>query len=274
MYRVNIANTARTKQAKNGPLGHLFLLRFVMPLNVESRMVLARVKIEWAKRHLRSLAAEILALEHIHVVIRKDDSEVPPHPITFLHDGFPKVPVLSFDAVCLAGDIVHNLRAALDHLAQQLALIGCPTLSQKELRGIEFPIAETLAKYESDKARKVKGMRPEAIEAIDNLRPYKGGNDSLWQLHALDNIDKHRSLFTFGTDFVFTSDWFDGTYLFRTDNPHFAGVEPDVEKDIKLDIENAISNPEIGQTNALLPSLHQLVDYVENLVLSFRPLLK
>src|SRR5712692_6108746 len=140
-----------------------------------------------------------------------------------LWGDFPALPTISFDAVCLAGDIVHNLRAALDHLAQQLALLGCPTLNDKELRQIEFPIAETLCKYEADKARKVKGMRPEAIEAIDRLRPYKDGNHALWRLHELDNIDKHRTLFTFGPEFIFTSDWFDGVYHFRTDDPHFAG---------------------------------------------------
>jgi hypothetical protein len=245
-----------------------------MLLDVDSRMVLARVKVEWAKKHLQNLATEILALEHTHIVIRKDDSEAPPHPISFLHGGFPKVPVLALDAVCLAGDVVHNLRVALDHLAQQLALIGCPTLTQKELRGVEFPIAETHAKYESDKARKVKGMRSEAVLAIDTLKPYKGGNEVLWRLHELDNIDKHRTLFTLGTDFVFTADWFDGTYLFRTDSPHFGGVEPGAEDDIKVDIENAMSRPEVEQASALLPSLHRLVDYVDNLIFSFRSFLQ
>jgi len=247
-----------------------------MPLRAIDRLVLLRVKVEWAKKHLRDLATEILALEHTYVVIRKDDSEVPPHPITLIQRDvqFPRVPVLSFNAVCLAGDIVHNLRTALDHLAQQLALIGCPQLSQKELRGVEFPIAETLAKYEADKARKVRGMRPLAVKAIDALRPYKGGNDSLWRLHELDIIDKHRSLFTFGTDFVFTAGWFEGTYLSRTEVPHFAGVEPSAENAIKRDIQKAIGELRVGQSNALLPSLHQLVDFVDRLLTDFIPFLE
>jgi len=244
-----------------------------MSLRALDRLILIRVKIEWAKKHLRSLAAESLTLQHTTVVMRDENTGVPPHPIAMLWGDFPSVPVLSFDAACLAGDVVHNLRSALDHLAQQLALVGCPSLTDKELRQIEFPIAESLAKYEADKARKVKGMKPEAIKKIDGLRPYKGGNDALWRLHELDNIDKHRALFTFGPEFIFTSDWFDGVYHFKTDDPNFVGLEADVEKDIKLEIEKALSKSEIGQANALLPTLHQLVGFVDELVLEFKTLL-
>src|SRR5438132_5583994 len=35
--------------------------------------------------------------------------------------------------------------------------------------------------------------------AIDALRPYKGGNDVLWQLHELNNVDKHRLILTVGS---------------------------------------------------------------------------
>jgi hypothetical protein len=141
------------------------------------------------------------------IVVRDTKTGVAPHPFTFMFDDrFQKVPTLSFDVISLAGDVIHNLRSALDHLANQLALVGCPTLTDKELRQIEFPIAETLKKYEDDKARKVKGMRPEAVKAIDDLKLYKGGNDPLWRLHELDNIDKHRTLFTVAHDFLYTSD--------------------------------------------------------------------
>jgi hypothetical protein len=246
-----------------------------MSLNAESRLVLVRVKTKWAEKQLRRVAAEILALQHMIIVVRDTKTGVAPHPFTFMFDDrFQKVPTLSFDVISLAGDVIHNLRSALDHLANQLALVGCPTLTDKELRQIEFPIAETLKKYEDDKARKVKGMRPEAVKAIDDLKLYKGGNDPLWRLHELDNIDKHRTLFTVAHDFLYTSDWFDGAYLHKTENPHFAGLEPDVEKNIQLEIERAASDPQIVYKNALLPMLHQLVDFVDSLIVSFRPLLE
>jgi hypothetical protein len=245
-----------------------------MQLRAIDRLILIRVKVEWAKKRLRDLAAESLTLEHTTVVARDENTGVPPNPITFIWGGgFPKVPTISFDAICLAGDIVHNLRAALDHLAQQLALVGSPTLTEEELRRIEFPIAKSLSEYEAQKARKVKGMRPKAVEAIDKLRPYKGGNDALWRLRELDNTDKHRTLFTFGPEFIFTADWLTGVYHFKTDDPHFSGIESDVEKDLKLEIQKAISEPQVGQANALLPSLHELVNMVEDLVRGFEPFL-
>jgi hypothetical protein len=247
-----------------------------MPLKAIDRIILIRVKVERAKKHLRDLATEILALEHTDIIISDVDFDVLHHPIALLHaaPGPTRVPTLSFDVVSIAGDVVHNLRSALDHLAQHLAIVGSASLSDKELRQIEFPIAETPAKYEADKARKVKGMRLEAIEAIDRLKPYKGGNDALWRIHELDNIDKHRALFTVAHDFLFTSAWFPGTYLFKTDNPNFSGVESKVEHDIQAEIEEALNKPQISQGGALLPSLHQLVDFVDNLIPSFEPLLK
>lgn len=43
------------------------------------------------------------------------------------------------------------------------------------------------------------GARQETFEAIDALKPYKGGNDPLWMLYRLNNIEKHRLLITVGS---------------------------------------------------------------------------
>jgi hypothetical protein len=175
--------------------------------------------------------------------------------------------------VASAGDIVHNLRSALDHLAHQLVLVGSP--GKEPTRRIEFPIAKDFATYEKDKRAKVEGMRQDAIAAIDALKPYKGGNDDLWRIHELDNIDKHRGLFTIGRDYLFTADWMPDdtgwqTYLMRASDPHFAGLfDMEAEKDVQLEIDEAVSNPKIGQTHALLPSLHRLVHVVDSLAPDF-----
>jgi hypothetical protein len=57
-------------------------------------------------------------------------------------------------------------------------------------------------------------------------------------------------------------------------NPIFAGVEAKVEKDIRLEIEKAISEQQVTQTNAMLPTLHQLVDFVDKFVVDFKPLFR
>jgi len=245
-------------------------------LDAEDRLILIQVKIERAKKHLRDLASEILTLEHTTIIHRDPKTGVPPHPLAFIgNPDFKTVPTLSFDVVSISGDLVHNLRSALDHLAQQLVFVGSPNLTPSTIdRQIGFPIAESVTQYETIKARKVDGMRTEAKEAIDRLKPYKGGNDPLWRVHELDNIDKHRALFTIAHDFLFTSDWFPGAYLMKAEKPTFPGVEANVEQDIQVEIEKAVSKTDVPGADTLLPSLHQLVDVVENLVLGFKPFLE
>jgi hypothetical protein len=249
-------------------------------LDSADRIILVQVKVRRAEKHLRDLATEILTLEHTAILTPDPNTGVAPHPISLLHpNDFQKVPTLSFDTIAMAGDVIHNLRSALDHLAQQLVAVGMECapvipLTPEELRQIEFPIAQTLKKYEAEKARKIKRMLPEAIQAIDALKPYEGGNDALWRIHELDNIDKHRAMFTLGHDFLFTADWLSGAYLMKADNPIFTGVEAQVEEDIRLEIEKAVGQPQVTKANALLPSLHQLVNFVNDLVVSFKPLLR
>lgn len=253
----------------------------IQRLDSLDRLILVRIKIERAKQHLNDLAAVVTPVEYTAILTPDPDTGVPPHPIALMDPMHPfkRVPTLPIDTVTIAGDVVHNLRAALDYLAQQLVLVGMECapvmpLTAKELRFIEFPIAETAEKYETDKVGKVKRILPEAVEAIDALKPYKGGNDALWRIHELDIIDKHRALFTLGHDFLFTADWYAGAYFMKAENPLFTGVEAQVEQDIQLEILEAISQPQVTETNVLVPSLHQLVDFVENLVVNFRPLLR
>ena len=51
-------------------------------------------------------------------------------------------------------------------------------------------------------------------------------------------------------------------------------VEANVEQDIQVEIEKAVSKTDVPGADTLLPSLHQLVDVVENLVLGFKPFLE
>lgn len=42
-------------------------------------------------------------------------------------------------------------------------------------------------------------MKNEAKDLIRDIKPYKGGDDTLWRLHALNVRDKHRLLLTAAT---------------------------------------------------------------------------
>jgi hypothetical protein len=118
-------------------------------------------------------------------------------------------------------------------------------------------------------------MRPIAVTAIDNAKPYNGGNEPLWRIHQLDIIDKHRNLFAVAHDYLFFADWFEGDYWFKTNTPDFAGVSDlQVETDVQREIDKAVGQSQPAKPDSLLPSLHHMVNFVEELVLYFKPLLE
>jgi len=241
-------------------------------LTADDRFVLVRVKIERAKTYLLDLETELGTFrdESLNVVGSKGDFKT--GQSTHFHVNLP---ILPFEALAAAGDVVHNLRSALDHLAYQLVIVGS---GKEPSRQVEFPIAKDFATYEADKTRKVKGMRDLEIKHIDNLKPYKGGNQALWRIHELDNIDKHRTLFTVARDYLFVADWMPAgnwPYWLKKGDPHFAGVfDSEVEEDVQLEIEKAVSKAKVAQSDALLPSLHDLVTFVEETVFGFKALLE
>jgi hypothetical protein len=250
-----------------------------MPLTARDRLVLIRVKIERAKKHLPELESESAHVrgQNMHVVGPHYDPNTGKSSL-----GLAPLPILPFNFIATAGDIIQNLRTSLDHLAWHLAQIG---LAQKGAANAEphwdvsFPIAKTVEIYESMKRRKVQGMLPEAVKAIDSLKPYKGGNDPLWRLHELNNIDKHRTLVTIGHDCLYTGAGFDGGYWVKTSNPLFDGVieriaDPKVHEDLYFGRHKLPGELDVVKSQALLPTLHQLTEIVDYVVSSFLPLLE
>jgi hypothetical protein len=252
-----------------------------MALNANSRIVLLRIKIERAKKHLRDLETEVTACRDKTLNVHLSDEDPETGQIV---QHLATVPVFSFEILSAAGDVIHSLRTALDHLAYQLAVVGS---GRPPGRGVEFPISKDQNTYEREKARKVEGMRLEVVEAIDAIKPYKGGNDILWRIHELDNIDKHRFVFVIAKDALFDAPWYSADasiansmpFLIRprtlnTDTPLFSGVfDSESENGVNFEIEKALSETKTAQSNALLPSLRLYVDVVEELILSFRPFL-
>ena len=74
----------------------------------------------------------------------------------------PKIPVAWS---VIVGEILYNMRSALDHLVWQLVLAN----SQTPGRHNEFPIAKDLQHWEGDKARMLKGVSQRHQAMIDSL---------------------------------------------------------------------------------------------------------
>jgi hypothetical protein len=203
----------------------------------------------------------------------------------------------------IAGDAIQNLMGGLDHLAYQLV---CSDTWDKppNPKWIYFPIRESLAKYEAAKSGKMEGASPDTLLAIDALKPYKGGNDQLWVLFSLNNVEKHRLLLTVGSAFQSFNlgaymgseiqTWVDRVkpgsvapvidfYLRPADKlfPLKVGDElfiagPDDEPNDKIQFRFnvALSEPEIIEAASLLETLHQLTTLVEGIVSALTPRLK
>jgi hypothetical protein len=278
-------------------------------LTADERVRLIRLKVERAKKHINDLEREIRAFldSNPYVVEIKDD----PKHLNCIIYYLVSVQETPISIALLIGDAIQNLRTALDHLAHSLILVngGRPT------RQTGFPIVNTIdpQEYEATRKRKVQGMSQAAIDAIDATSPYKGGNNTLWRLSELNNIDKHRILVTVGSsvsshnvpailrrsiyDAVLRAqkDMPEGWVKFPADEaisgmtlrppvrkcPLKAGDElnlamsPVYKTDDKVHFtfEVAFSEPGIIESEPVLETLTQTLDYVDNLILSFKPLL-
>ena len=104
------------------------------------------------------------------------------------------------------GEIVHNLRSALDHLVWQLVILNRKTPTAKDKN--QFPIFDTRGGFDNLGAPKhLKNVARVAIDAILAEQPFpktdggtgEGTKSPLWHLQELSNIDKHRTLHLTGT---------------------------------------------------------------------------
>jgi hypothetical protein len=270
----------------------------------------ARLKIERAKEHIENLHSAKRAF------FDTDPYEVGPKrdpqsgDLTFYVERVEPVPPR---IACLAGDAIHNLRCALDHLAYALFLAGTGGSSNAQFRQTYFPISSSAAKYKTESRGKVKGMRQNAIDAIDAIEPYKGGKGhQLWVLNELNNADKHRLLITIVSicssfdlgertarevrrDFErqgLQSDLIDSLIEegirkipMRPFNPtaltalqvghKLVGFAAGSEpnEDLEFAFDIAISEPEIIEGKSLIVTLHQLGNLVDHLVTAFEPVL-
>jgi hypothetical protein len=153
----------------------------------KSQVILS--KVARAKKHTEDLTSALKGFWELadNSVRFEDDSKT--NERTYYIDRVTDIPL---EILVIVGDVLHNLRSALDHLAYQLPL------APGKMRGrTQFPIVESAGKYKSKEMRNgLTKFRKDVLEALDELKPYKGGNDLLWSLHSLNIIDKHRLLLT------------------------------------------------------------------------------
>jgi hypothetical protein len=218
------------------------------------------IKVERAKKHFDELKVELQAfVETKPFRIEATRNPQTRRPTYTLVEAQP-VPE---SIAAIVGDILHNLKSALDHLRVQLG--------------------------------KAKGKQPEAQKALGAIHPYEGGNKALWRIHELDKIDKHIILLSTGVNP--SVDLGAVTFQHLIDaHPAFAQVEPihgffTVSPPLKVgdvvfeDAPDARMNPNlfwcraefaepnIIENEPLVETLQAMICEVEKLVDSLAPLL-
>lgn len=258
-----------------------------------------RQKIERANQHIEELKAAVLAFKATDPY--KISTKRNPQTRELVYYIVSAEPIPAPIAAIL-GDILQNLRSVLDHLAYQLFIAagGDPAKSAH----IYFPIFDDISAYKAKSLGKVQGIKQNAIDAIDAIKPYKGGNDTLWLLHKLNNIDKHRLVITVGAAFsefnigqhlgavkvrelleskgIPLPPQFPDVYMRTRDRmfPLKAGDElfidaPDAKEneDIKFLCDIAFGEPGISEGESIIETVQGMADLVTQIVFDFKALL-
>ena len=252
-------------------------------MTADERLNLIRIKVERANQHLCDL--EVLRNNFINGHSYRIEREYHPptgHNIYRVFD----IQTPPAEIGLLAGDVIHNLRSALDHLAYQLVYVNGATHSKQTA----FPIWDSESEYRAQRARRVKGMAQSAIDMIDASEPYQGGKGAgLWVLHYLDIADKHHALLTplinvTEASFTIPGYWERdykgvGDVAFPNfgkplkDGDVIAIREATMDNNMNLTLDVAFTEPEVIEGKAIIKTLQRLIDLVDNLLLGFKPLL-
>jgi hypothetical protein len=253
----------------------------------------ARVKIERAKEHIADLVSAIALFEETcpHEIVVEDD------PDRWQRTWRVRVyeePPARLGAI--AGDAVHNLRSALDLIWRGLMFPGG---GGRTNRKIAFGIYDSAEQFKAAQPAFIKPSRKMMMDIVNEAKPYKGGNDALWLLKELDEIDKHRLLLTAYSSISrgsITLPWVGALPVLRYTLPVVPGREgplcpvkyntvlfrhtygpggrrPDMDVDAEYPIEIALAEPEIIKGKAIIPTLHQLTEVVDNIVAQLARLL-
>jgi hypothetical protein len=251
-----------------------------------------RARIERAKEHFHNLSSEYSAFMELEPYGVTSYENPPPGDHIYLA-RVSREPPTRWGVI--AGEIVHHLRAALDHLAWQLVLEGGGT-PKTGAGGTGFPISRTAKEFKANGRRKVEGAREDTLASIENIQPYQGRDSAdghlLWVLHQLDIRDKHQVLnlavgivksgyvkytdpagkgdgseFTIG-DPNPISPLKDGTEILR--HPLGEGTpEMNVQGQLNFDIAFEQGGPAEGEP--LLSTLKVLIDLTDQMITWFRP---
>lgn len=182
-------------------IGHCVSMQF---MSRSSILHGPRAKLARAREHLDALSVEVVRWRQesaakgdvVEIALQPAPKPGRPHA----HVGIVRsVPTPPPRFGLIIGDIVHNLRGALDHVAWYLADRYSP--NRGEDTSTQFPIVTSRRRFERPPTQQMlRYLSPADIDIKEKLQPYHTADPpedgALAYLQLLSNRDKHRTINT------------------------------------------------------------------------------
>jgi hypothetical protein len=149
----------------------------------------ARLKIKRANHHIADIKSRVRSLIDAYTVTIEKNTKTGHESVRY---GLPDDDI-SIQIALVTGDAIHNLKTALDYAWREVLTKFVPAAVDNFAK---FPVRKSRDDLEGAlNGRKINVAAPNLFALIvSSIKSYKGGNDSLWAIHQLDIIDKHRLL--------------------------------------------------------------------------------
>jgi hypothetical protein len=110
--------------------------------------------------------------------------------------GIKRPRPLPFDIALIVSHVIHDLRCALDYIVYELARHDSGQIQEDT----QFVIQDKACVFAKQVKRRLKGLSPGHVAAIEQLQPYNGVE---WTktIREISNPDKHRQLWALDRDF-------------------------------------------------------------------------
>lgn len=258
----------------------------IEPLTPAPRYHQSRLKIERSKRHFDELNAAIHTFMETrpYGIVEDFNAEIGKYEVrASVKSEIPS----QFGP--MVGDVIHNLRSALDVLAVELADENGHT-SRTAISKTYFPIADSRDGFEKTGLGRIERLSASAQKRIRALEPYKGGRgELLWKLHQLDILDKHVNLVPVGAAMIDNSYGFrvpdnggdfsvgltmkmgDATYPLKDGAIliTFTDIEPGAHPHVRVSFTIAFGEGRIVDGDSIIPTLWKFGRVVEEIVSDF-----
>lgn len=243
-----------------------------------------QLKIERAKRHLRELAAEVQAFNagSPYELFTEDNQDTGQRHVKV---RFKTCIPAEWSAII--GDIIHNARSALDLLMVEVVKFCDP--GRASYNHVHFVIRESKEEFQKALPKNIRGASLEARQIVEELQPYKGGDEAFYRLHQFDIMDKHKAMIPVGAAHRnVTIDMAEGLrqafpdkvenlppalVALRPANRQFplrdgatvftTGINDPLHDDIQVTVEIAFGEGQILDGEPLDPALAQICRFVE-----------